>query len=110
MDVAAMNIRIVILENAVITDEFGNHKNVWQEYFSCYATASGFSGEEKEEAGHTVVTEKQDFTVRFCRKMSAVIPEKFRVEFQGNLYNIKAVDPMGYKRKSLKLRCERVER
>ena len=34
----------------------------------------------------------------------------FRVEFNGELYNIAAVDHMNYRRKSIKLSCEKVRR
>ena len=41
MDIAAMNVRVTLQKNEVITDKYGNHKNTWTNYFSCYATISG---------------------------------------------------------------------
>jgi len=38
MDIAAMNVRITLQANETTTDEYGNHKNTWTDYFSCYAT------------------------------------------------------------------------
>ena len=34
----------------------------------------------------------------------------FRVEFNGEIYNIAAVDHMNYKKKTLKFRCEKARR
>lgn len=35
MNVALLNCRITIQENAVIIDSIGNHKNGWKDYYLC---------------------------------------------------------------------------
>ena len=37
MHISAMNVRIMIQKNKVITDKIGNHRNEWSDYHSCYA-------------------------------------------------------------------------
>ena len=49
MHISAMNVRISIQKNAVVTDKIGNHKNVWADYYSCYATTSTKTGEKEGE-------------------------------------------------------------
>ena len=48
-----------------------------------------------------------DFTIRWCKKAAEIDSTHFRVEFNGELYNIAAVDHMNYRRKSIKLSCEK---
>ena len=44
------------------------------------------------------------------KKAAEIDSTHFRVEFNGELYNIAAVDHMNYRRKSIKLSCEKVRR
>ena len=39
-----------------------------------------------------------------------VTADGFRILFQGEIYNIVAVDHMNYKKKALKFRCEKARR
>ena len=50
------------------------------------------------------------FTVRFCKRAAEVTADGFRILFQGEIYNIVAVDHMNYKKKALKFRCEKARR
>ena len=36
------NERISIQKNEVVTDKYGNHKNVWTDYYSCFTYASAY--------------------------------------------------------------------
>lgn len=106
MNIAAMNIRIIFQKNTVVSDAIGNHTNEWVDYFSCYATASGQSGDESEEAGQISVSEKLDFTVRYCSETSVIVPDKYRVRLGERIYNIKSVSDMAFKKKSLKMHAQ----
>lgn len=110
MNIAGMNIRITFQKSGVVSDAIGNRMNAWTDYFSCYATASGQDGDEKEEAGMTVVSERMNFTVRYCTETAAIVPDKFRILFGGRIYNILSVDDMAFKKNSLKLKAELVRR
>ena len=105
-----MRIRITFQKHQVVKDEIGNHTNTWVDYFSCYATASGQSGEETEEAGMTVVAERMNFTVRYCSETAAIVPDKYRILFGERIYNILSVDDMAFKKNSLKFKAELVRR
>ena len=45
-----------------------------------------------------------------AKKAAEIDSTHFRVEFNGELYNIAAVDHMNFRRKSIKLSCEKVRR
>lgn len=110
MKIELLNVRIFISQNAVVTDAIGNHKNVWSAYYTCHATVSAEAGKEATDAGLVVDDSKVDFTIRWCQKAAAITSTGFRVEFNGELYDITAIDHMNYKRKSIKLCCQKVRR
>lgn len=110
MDIAGLRLRIMIQKNGTAVDRYGNHKPLWTDYFRCWATASGGTGSESEEAGHMEESETMDFTVRYCPETAAVTAKGYRVTFGDRIYNILHVDDMGFRHNSMKFRCERVER
>ena len=110
MNVGLLNTRIAITKNEVVVDAIGNHQNKWVSYYECYATVSSEVGKESTDTGLVIDSSKIDFSIRWCRKASAIDSTHYRVEFNGELYDIKGVDHMNFKRKSIKLSCEKVRR
>ena len=110
MNIELLNVRIFISKNEVVTDSIGNRKNLWTEYYTCYATISAEAGKEETDAGLLVDDSKVDFTIRWCKKTAAITSTGFRVKFGGELYDITAVAHMNYKRKSIKLCCQKARR
>lgn len=110
MNVALMNLRITFQKNSVVTDAIGNHKNSWEDYFSCYATISGESGSEAEKAGQTVPTVNAAFTVRYCKETAQITTDGFRIRCGDELYNITYIDHQNNKRKALKFWVQKVRR
>ncbi len=110
MDVALLNVKIVFQKNEVVVDAIGNHKNQWVDYYSCHATVSGEGGSEKAVAGLIVEDSDLSFTVRFCKKVEAITTDGFRILFNREQYNIVSIDHMGFKKKCLKFKCEKVRR
>ena len=112
MDIGGLNVRIIIQKNETVTDQYGNHKAVWTDYFSCWATCvtSGLSANEEEAAGHTVEADRLDITVRWCSETAAVNSKQYRVLIGTRIYNILSIDEMGFKRHSRKLHTELTER
>ena len=102
MDIALLNVKITVQKNETVVDAIGNHKNNWTDYHTCFATVSGEGGSEKSVAG--------GFTVRYCKALVGLDVTKHRVIFEGSLYNIVSIDHMNYKKKCLKLKCEKVRR
>ena len=43
-----LNERITIEKSTVVTDKVGNHRNTWEEYFTCFAYASTYQAQEDE--------------------------------------------------------------
>lgn len=110
MKIALLNEKIMIQRAVVQKDSIGNRKNIWEDYYSCFATIGGEGGSEKAEAGQTVDGASVTFTVRYCNQLVDIVSTGFRILFRGEIYNILSVDHMNWKKKSLKFRCEKARR
>lgn len=110
MDIALLNVKITVEKNEVTVDEIGNRRNAWNEYYSCFATVGGEGGRETSVAGITVDDSDISFSIRYCKAASFINNTEYRIMFNGEIYNILSVDHMNYKKKSLKLRCQKVRR
>lgn len=106
MNIALLNRRVTFQKLSALSDIFGNHTNQFKDYFTCFATMSG-TGNETEAAGRFIEQETADFTVRWCKALSTVTPENFRILSGEKIYNILYVDLMGGKHRALKFHCER---
>ena len=106
MNIAGLNVRIMIQKNETVTDRIGNHRSVWTDYFPCWATASDQTGDESEEASQTKGKERIDFTVRYCSETEAVTSKGYRILLGDQIYNIKHVDDMAFKKNSRKFKTE----
>ena len=110
MDIAAMNVRVTFQQNAAVTDKYGNHKNEWTDYYSCYATISGENGQEQAVVGETVENTDMNVTVRYCTETAAITSTKFRIVFDGGLYDILGIDHLSFKKHAIKFKCRKVRR
>lgn len=110
MNIGLLNTPISITKNEVAVDAIGNHRNAWVPYYHCHATVSSEAGKENTDAGLVIDSSKIDFTIRWCKKAATINSTHYRVEFDGELYDIKAIDHMNFKRKCIKLSCEKVRR
>lgn len=110
MNVALMNLRITFQRNTVVTDSIGNHKNIWEDCFPCYATISSENGAETETAGQTIPQASGAFTVRYCKQTAVITTDGYRIRCGDDLYNITSIDHQNNKRKSLKFWVQKVRR
>lgn len=110
MDIARLNKRVTFQRSTLVTDEIGNHRNTWTDYFSCSATISEESGEEERDAGQKNYTDTLSVTVRYCRKIAAITPSEYRIVIDGTPYDISSVDHFLYRNQMLKFRCRRMSR
>ena len=110
MNVGLLNTRIVIQKNGVEIDAIGNHKNGWNEYFSCAATVGSESGSEVDAAGQTIDKANIAFTVRWCKETAAVTTTGYRILWNDEIYDISYIDHMNNRRKCLKIWCQKVRR
>ena len=112
MNIAAMRVKVTFQKNEVVSDKYGNRKNIWTDYFSCYATAGANNamsgtGTGSESSGVVIRSEESlAFTCRWCAALAAVTSTGYRILCEGKTYNIIYVNPMGFKHNSIKFSCE----
>lgn len=110
MDVALLNQRITVQKNTVTVDAIGNHINKWEDFYPCFATISGESPSESTSAGTVVDNTKADFTVRWCKAVSEITADGYRVVYRDAVYNILGIDHMNFKKKSVKFKYQKARR
>ena len=113
MDVAALRSKVTFQKNETVTDKYGNHKNAWTDYYTCFATIGGeglASSKEEQVAGVTVEDFSMTVTVRYCKKAAAISSTGYRVMFEGEIYNIENIDHLNYKNQALKFSCRKERR
>lgn len=113
MDVAALRSRVTFQKNETVTDKYGNHKNTWTDYYTCFATIGGeglASSKEEQVAGVTVEDFSMTVTVRYCEMAAAITSTGYRVMFEDEIYNIVNIDHLNYKNKALKFMCRKERR
>lgn len=104
-----MNVRITFLQHGITEDQYGNHREDWSEYFTCWAYANTFA---KDESPDVVTTDQRQvtFQCRYCSELASVTSDSFRIAFQDDIYAILSVDPMNYQQKMLHFKCQKVQR
>ena len=110
MNIAGLRVRITIQKNTTVVDSIGNHTSAWENYFSCWATATTGGGSETEEAGHTVEGDNLDFTVRWSSETAAINSRQYRVLLGDRIYDITGIDDMGFRHNSRKFHTRLRER
>ena len=113
MNVSALRSKVVFQKNAAVTDKYGNHKNAWTDYYTCFATIGGeglASSKEAEVAGVIVEDFSLTVTVRYCAKAAAINSTGYRVIFMGEIYDITNIDHMNFRKRSLKFTCRKERR
>ena len=110
MNVSLLSEKITIQKQTAEVDDYANHINAWADYWTCWATVGGESGSETEDSGVTQSRPSITFTIRWSTETEAIEPTGYRVIYRDEIFNIESIDHQNYKKKSLKLKCKKVER
>ena len=104
--IARFNERLIVQKNEVVTDKYGNRKNVWTDYFTCYTYASTYQYDKERESAVTAEEQTINFEVRYCTELAELDSTLYRIAFHGDAYDIQSVDFMNYQRKTLRIVCK----
>ena len=107
--IARFNEKVTVQKCSVQADRYGNHMNVWEDYFTCHAYASTYT---KEESERTITSDERsvNFEVRYCSELKDINSTSYRILFHGDAYNIASVDMMNYQRRTIRLLCRKEKR
>ena len=104
--IARFNERLTVQKNTVVVDKYGNHKNVWADYYSCYTYSSTYQYDKENEAATTTEERTINFEVRYCDELKDLDSTLYRVAFHGDSYDIQTVDFMNYQKKTIRIVCK----
>ena len=104
--IARFNERLTVQKNEVTVDRYGNHKNVWVDYFTCFTYASNYQYDKEAEAATTSEEQTINFEVRWCTELKDLDSTHYRVAFHGDSYDIQSVDFMNYQKKTIRIVCK----
>ena len=105
-DIARFNKRLTVQKNEVVIDKYGNHKNVWTDYYSCFTYASTYQYDKENEAATTTEERTINFEVRYCTELKDLDSIHYRIAFHGDSYDIQTVDFMNYQKKTIRIVCK----
>lgn len=104
--IARFNERLTVQKNETTVDKYGNHKNAWTDYYSCYTYASTYQYDKEEEAATTKEEQTVNFEVRWCSELASLDSTHFRIVFKEAVYDILSVDFMNYQKKTIRIVCK----
>ncbi|MBR1382783.1 MAG: phage head closure protein [Ruminococcus sp.] len=90
VDTSELDRRIVIEKCELTKDRKLNEVQTWAEHYSCYAGIITSENNAEYEEGRTDYNTVRTFKVRYCAKASAVVPELYRIRYNGHLYLVKS--------------------
>lgn len=97
--------RITIEQAATTTDSRGNEVHTWSTYHSCAAGVKPFDEyvqTEERRPDYNTVTE---FKIRYCAKAAAIVPEKYRVVYNGQYHKILAASDVNGAHEIIKIKA-----
>lgn len=104
--IARFNVKIIFQKNTVYEDAYKNQRTRWENYFTCHAYASTFTGDESE-GEVTYENRTVTFETRACSELTPVNSKEYRILFKGEAYDIEYVDPMNYQGRTMKFKARR---
>lgn len=102
MRIGDLRTRITFQQAVTAADEYDNRVSTWTNFYSCWATEMTSSGTESDGDASTRASESISFTVRSCSETRAITSQGFRIELDGQYYDIEHIDRMANKGNSLK--------
>lgn len=105
-----MRERIIIQKSSAEKDDNGNHATIWTDYYKCSAYVNNLSGKEYWAAAEVNAQDELVFIIRYCKKVSVLTSDRYRILFRDSIYNISFVDNVQYTNKTLKLRAAKAAR
>lgn len=108
MDINALNIRVTFQKAGTIIDKNRNHKEVWEDYYTCWATCVTSHLKSNEDFAAAVIQERDlmDVTVRWSSEIARINSKEYRIQINERYYNILTIDEMGFLHNSRKFHCE----
>ena len=108
MDINALNIRVTFQKTVPMQDANYNDIDVWEDYYTCWATCVTSHLKSNEDFAAAVIQERDlmDVTVRWSSEIARINSKEYRLQINERYYNILTIDEMGFLHNSRKFHCE----
>ena len=105
MNASMLKNKITIQKKNAVADDIGKISEVWADFMVVHAYANRLSGQELIVAAANGQQDTVNFSVRYCRALSELNSNDFRIVFMGRIFNILTVDNVMFLNKELKIRA-----
>ena len=110
MNASMLKNKITIQKKTAVADEIGRISEKWSDFMAVHAYANRLSGQELIVAAANGQQDTVTFSARYCRALSELNSNDFRIVFMGRIFNILTVDNVQYLNVELKIRAVEEER
>ena len=105
MNASMLKNKITIQKKSAVPDEIGRISEKWSDFMVVHAYANRLSGQELIIAAANGQQDTVTFSVRYCRALSELNSNDFRIVFMGRVFNILTVDNVQFLNVELKIRA-----
>ena len=105
MNASMLKNKITIQKKTAVPDDIGRISEVWSDFMVVHAYANRLSGQELIIAAGNGQQDTVTFSVRYCRALSEINSNDFRIVFMGRIFNILTVDNVQFMNVELKIRA-----
>lgn len=105
MNASMLKNKITIQKKTAVPDEIGRISEKWSDFMVVHAYANRLSGQELIIAAANGQQDTVTFSVRYCRALSELNSNDFRIVFMGRIFNILTVDNVQFLNVELKIRA-----
>ena len=105
MNASMLKNKITIQKKTAVPDEIGRISEKWSDFMVVHAYANRLSGQELIVAAANGQQDTVTFSVRYCRALSELNSNDFRIVFMGRIFNILTVDNVQFLNVELKIRA-----
>ena len=105
MNASMLKNKITIQKKTAVPDDIGKISEKWSDFMVVHAYANRLSGQELIVAAANGQQDTVTFSVRYCRALSEINSNDFRIIFMGRIFNILTVDNVMFLNKELKIRA-----
>lgn len=105
MNASMLKNKITIQKKTAVPDDIGKISEKWSDFMVVHAYANRLSGQELIVAAANGQQDTVTFSVRYCRALSEINSNDFRIIFMGRIFNILTVDNVQFLNVELKIRA-----
>lgn len=96
--------KVDIEKKTVSEDDIGNQHETWMHWRYFWIEANGLHGAEYYAAASVNEENTVELSLRYCKDLDSLNTIDYRVIFNDKTYDIKAVDPVKYEDRWVKLK------